>query len=437
MIRRSGRFKFVHSLNFKIMCLFVSTLVLGIGVFFALRGFGSYCVKTYYMSDSAVLHRCSDIYNEFRLYVLEKQVSSRDVGAIELWNAEHPHSSVSVSPGPSVGRKSSSASNSASTAGRYYVRFTDGICQVFISDSSEDRQYFLCNTLSAALSGFLILLLLYLNIRKISRRIAELSRNAQALGCGDLSHEIPVFGNDELSLLAREIDDMRRSILELVNSEREALSSNNSLVTTMSHDLRTPMTALIGYLELLKNSEYKDENQRQMFTESAYKKSMELKALTDELFRYFIVFGGEAEPPRLLEYNASILLDQLLGERIIELRLDGYNVRVMRFQKPCSIKADILSLKRIFDNIFSNIRKYAEPSRPVAIIFETIDDKYISVCFSNSIKKELIQLERNRIGLKSCSKIAEQLGGRFKTAVDAEHFAAELIMPAYPPLDED
>ena len=86
--------------------------------------------------------------------------------------------------------------------------------------------------------------------------------------------------------------------------------------------------------------------------------------------------------------------------------------------------------------MFSNIRKYADPSRPVVIMFESIDSRYLSVCFSNSIKRDLTQVERNHIGLKTCSKIAEQLGGTFKTSSDGEHFAAELILPSYPPLKD-
>ena len=419
------------------MCLLVVSLILGTGVFFAYRAAGNYSITHFYMSESSVSRRCAAIYNEFRLYAIEKQLSSKDTAAVDAWLREHPYATVAVvRDGPGPASNSAPAVSNSVPGMRYYMRFTDGIYQLTIADSSETRQYFLCSVLAVVFGGLTVILMSYFYIRRITSRVTSLARDAEALGCGDLTREIPVSGSDEISLLAREMDDMRRSVLALIASEREARQANSSLVTAMSHDLRTPMTALIGYLELLKNSEYSDETQREKFTAAAYKKSMELKELTDELFRYFLVFGGESTPPELVDYDAVILMEQLLGESVIELRAEGYNIRVLRLQKSCSIKADVLSLKRIFDNMFSNIRKYADPARPVVIMFESIDERYLSVCFSNSIKKDLAEVERNRIGLKTCSKIAEQLGGTFKTSSDGEHFAAELILPSYPPLEE-
>jgi signal transduction histidine kinase len=374
--------------------------------------------------------------------VVENQLSSKDVAKIGEWTRHQQYVTITIRGehtrlvaghrGASVTEiPPSESSASLTTSGQdvYYLRFSDGVFQISISDSSQSLEYVLITIIAVVLACAAIITIMFLYIRHVTARVVELANIAQEIGSGDLQREIHLEGKDEIAQLGRDVDDMRRSIIERMDSERKAWKANSSLITAISHDVRTPMTAMIGYLELLENGEYTDEEQRRDFITGAHAKAMELKSLTDELFKYFLVFGGEDIHLEMETYDAGILLDQLVGEASVELSASGFNVHVVKFKGECSIKVDVLHLKRVFDNLFSNVRKYADPSRPVVVLSEIVNGKYLSVCVSNSIDKSQSRVESTKIGLQTCEKIVTQLGGVFKTNGDEGHFVAEIILP--------
>ena len=85
-------------------------------------------------------------------------------------------------------------------------------------------------------------------------------------------------------------------------------------------------------------------------------------------------------------------------------------------------------LKRVIDNMISNIKKYADRSRPVVFLTEK-KDEMIAVTVSNSVSGQGVGTESTKIGLRTCEKIMQSLGGRFTTARDETHFAAEFTLP--------
>lgn len=436
--------KFFCSLNTKVLLLLVASLAVGTLVYFGASAVGGKLVAKYYMSEEAVAARRTEVFNELKAYVLQNQLSSHDGQKLGKWTMSHPYVALVVrsdrlkieagswgavtSELPASGEKTFPE---LSGEGIYYLRFTDGLCQISISETSQEKEYNLCSVISVAIACAVVILIMFLYVHRLTAKVAALSKSAQAIGRGDLNREIYVKGRDELSTLGGEMNDMRLSIIRRIESERKAWQANSSLITAISHDLRTPMTSMIGYLELLKNGEYADDEQRARFTENAHAKAMELKELTDELFKYFLVYGASELPLELETYDAVILLEQLLGETVIELREAGYNVRVIRMPESRPIRVDALSLKRVFDNIFSNIKKYADMEKPVVVLCEIEDGKYISICISNAKKKSANKVESTKIGLQTCRRIVEQLGGTFKTGGDDDHFTAEVILPIY------
>ena len=151
-------------------------------------------------------------------------------------------------------------------------------------------------------------------------------------------------GEDEIAVLAEDIDSMRHAIIEQMLSEKRAWESNSELITAMSHDIRTPMTSLIGYLGLLNRPESLSEEEKKRYLERDYGKSLALKELTDELFKYFLVFGSSGLEFHREDYDAQMLLMQLLSEAEFDLADAGLKVRrIDRLQEgrltpmpPCS-----------------------------------------------------------------------------------------------------
>ena len=193
---------------------------------------------------------------------------------------------------------------------------------------------------------------------------------------------------------------MRHSVIARMSGERKAWEANSELITAISHDIRTPMTALIGYLDLLNEDGFQNPERAKRFANSAYQKAMELKDLTDELFRYFLVFGRAQVEMNREELDGRLLLEQLLGEAQFDLSDAGFTTQRQDFDGDCLISADPLYLKRVLDNLVSN-----------------------------AIRRDMNLVESTKIGLRTCEKIMQAMDGSFAVQKDDTHFAATFSLP--------
>ena len=427
---------FTRSLNARMLLSQLLAAAAAALVFLLVGAAGRYALENIYLSPESVAARQAALYAEFNGYVSQYNLAGTDTAAITRWSREHHYVTVLVYAEEEL-ENSGTASGSVGSGqallpdgqlGRLYpMRFSDGSYQIAIVDSSEDRERMVNTGLAALLAAIAYIVIQLSYTGRLTRRIVELSRGAAEVSAGDLEKPITARGKDEIAALARDMDQMRRSVIERLGSERRAWEANSELITAMSHDIRTPMTSLLGYLGLL-NNDVLSEEERQQYTASAYGKAMELKDLTDELFRYFLVFGRSELELDMAPYDASLLLEQLLGEAECDLREAGFEVQRMPLEGEAAISADPMYLKRVLDNLVSNIKKYADRERPVMLLCERTGDE-ISVCFSNAVAPERSRAESTRIGLRTCEKIMTRMGGRFLTRSDEEHFAAELTLP--------
>ena len=127
-------------------------------------------------------------------------------------------------------------------------------------------------------------------------------------------------------------------------------------------------------------------------------------------------------------YDARLLLEQLLGESRVRLQQQGFMVQLLLPQQEVQIEADVMYLKRVLDNLFDNIRKYADPAQSVAIA-ALIEDGALHICLSNSVNPASGRIESNKIGLRTCAKIMAQMAGGFKRYTENGKFTAEVILP--------
>ena len=436
---------FPRSLNAKMMYMLLFSFVCAAFVFFLISGIGAYIVEHIYMSPASVSSRNAEIYASFNEYVKSKNLRGDNGTAIELWDEYGEYVDISVYRGDEDIRPSANLPNSfmsmpkpvvpnvsqySGQHGKLYpMRFSDGIYYIAIDDNTYARENMLNDTAAILAASIIFLLVMLSFVRRLTSRIIKLSDEALEIGAGDLNHPISIQGQDELSMLAKEMDNMRCSVIERMGNEQRAWQANSELITAISHDIRTPMTSLIGYLGLLNESDFSDPEYSRQFCASAYGKAMELKDLTDELFRYFLVFGKAELEMSIEEFDGRLLLGQLLAEAEFDLSEKDFTVQHIEFEGECSIKADPLYLKRVLDNLVSNIKKYADKNYPIMVITE-LREKELSVCISNHIAKSMDRVESTKIGIRTCEKIASHMGGSFIIRSDDTHYAAELILPA-------
>ena len=411
-------------------------------VYFAAYGLGSYALRELYMSSEARSARLAEIYSEFYEFITDNQIKGTDTEAVAHWTREHPYVTILIyeneeanrtgnrTPTPYAGMGSGERLQYNSQYGRLYpMRFADGNYRIAIGDSSNVREDNINRVIAVVLGSVAFFTIMFWYIRRLTNRIIRLSKEADDIGSGDLEAPITVQGEDELAMLAGEMDSMRKSVIERMGNERRAWEANSELITAISHDIRTPMTALIGYLGLLNEGSFENTEKEKQFISSAYDKAMELKDLTDELFKYFLVFGRAELQMDREEYDGRLLLEQLLGETEFDLTDAGFTVQRIEFEGECTVRTDPLYIKRVVDNLISNAKKYADRGQTLLIVSELKDGK-LSVSMSNAVAKDGPRVESTKIGLRTCEKIMDAMGGSFTTHLENERFTAEFVLPA-------
>lgn len=417
------------------------SLLFGAAVYLFTYGLGTLALNKIYMSPESVAARQAEIYADFSGYVNSRHVSGSDENAVANWPGNNAYTTILIykdedlpqgvgtRPGTNQGYSNASRLQYTSEYGRLYpLRFADGVYHISIGDSSQVREDTVNRIIAVVLGSVAFLAVMLSFIRRLTRRVIRLSREADAIGDGDLEAPITLKGEDELSQLAQEVDAMRHSVIARMSGERKAWETNAELITAISHDIRTPMTALIGYLDLLNEDGFRNPERSARFASSAYSKAMELKDLTDELFRYFLVFGRAQVEMNREELDGRLLLEQLLGEAQFELADAGFAIQRQDHEGECLVSADPLYLKRVLDNLVSNLKKYADRSQPVVLLSE-LKDGVLSVCVSNRVREDLERVESNKIGLRTCEKIMEAMGGSFSIDKDDTHFAVSFGLP--------
>ena len=422
-----------RSLNAKLVWMMIFGICAALAVFVAVNAVGGLIVDNYYMSPDSVSARKAEIYSSFSLYVNEYGIEGRDSSQIDAWDEYGDYVNIFVYTDKSARTAERSQISSVQQYNGLYgklypLNFSDGLYHIAIHDNTVAREDML-NNISAILAAsltFILIMLVY--FQRLTNRLIKLSGEVVEIGKGKLESEISAEGSDELSMLAAEVDNMRNSVIEHMGNERRAWQANNELITAISHDIRTPMTTLIGYLGLLNDGDFSDSEKNRQFASAAYDKAMDLKDLTDELFKYFLVFG-KAEPElNMEEFDGALLVEQLLGEAEFELSDMGFSVRRISSELSCTVSADPMYLKRVVDNMVSNIKKYADKERSVVMLTE-LKDGNLSVCISNTVGRSMNRVESTKIGLRTCNKIMECMKGSFSTNTDQDHFAAEFSLP--------
>lgn len=174
----------------------------------------------------------------------------------------------------------------------------------------------------------------------------------------ELGSTLQVIGNDEFAELCMNINSMSIKLKEKFEHEREVENTKTELITNVSHDLRTPLTAIIGYLDILKIEKYKNKDEEREYLNSSYNLSLKLKRLIDELFEYTKLSNNNIVL-ELVEADISAILMQILRGYAPVIENKGLRVITHISDEKIYVKIDIEKMIRVFDNILSNSEKYS------------------------------------------------------------------------------
>ncbi|WP_339169039.1 HAMP domain-containing sensor histidine kinase [Paenibacillus sp. FSL R5-0341] len=212
--------------------------------------------------------------------------------------------------------------------------------------------------------GFVLFFFLF--SRKVMRVLDEITAGIQEVAKGELSHRIEVKTSDEFGVVAASINQMAEQLQLSLQEERNAVAAKNDLITGISHDLRTPLTSILGFLEYIEKDRYQDEIEMRYYVSIAYEKSLTLRKLIDDLFEYTRVSGGSL-PLSLQALNLNSFLMQLAEEFAPMLEEAGMEYKIIGGQEPLWIQAAPGELVRAYENLFSNAIRYGSQGKLMEI----------------------------------------------------------------------
>ena len=435
----------MHSLYFKLAGLLLAAVAVS-GLFFVVINYAGEQMITKIFSDSSHIEKLSEAYiQDLQDYIDETKATSNDSEKLTEWVRKRKIVSIQVYKDEILTYDSNypdAAVEDAEAEGAYYdweyyytAEFADGTADVFLYGFFSYPLYSYAMTAEILLAVILLVAIVILGIRKPVRYIGRLKAECEILGSGDLDYQVTVQGKDELSLLARGLDNMRMALRESNEKEAELTAANRRMITEMSHDLRTPLTSLLIYTEILGKKAAKDPRQAMEYVRKIEKKARQIKRLSDNIFEYALITEetkaelGEPQTLRELFYDPLSEMTAYLGERgyTVGLRPDTGSGSERR-----QIRVNEEYINRIMDNIVSNIEKYADKSMPVRI--ETIyTEEYGGLAFRNGISCSTEDRRKTEgstnIGLHNVEKMMKKMNGYFRVKQTENIFEITLIFP--------
>ena len=238
------------------------------------------------------------------------------------------------------------------------------------NDSQTVKRFAFGSTISVllfVLFGIVVFSFIFLMMqRKTARDIETIANAVQQISEGDLTTKLDVTGEGELTEIAENISRMEKDIRDLIEKERNSEQSKTDLITNVAHDLRTPLTSIIGYLELLRKNNSISPEMRQKYLDIAYNKSERLQKLIEELFGFTKLSYGKVNL-NITEVDIVKLLAQLLEESYPNFAKNGLSYDYVSNTGSQIIEADGDLLARLFDNLINNAIKYGKEGKRVKV----------------------------------------------------------------------
>lgn len=330
-------------------------------------------------------------------------------------------------------------------AKQYNMDFADGQAEVYLVGLFEYQFYLIAHYIELTLSALIFLLIFLLFLQKKLKYVRQLENEVKILEGGGMDKEITVKGTDELSELAFGLNQMRLSLDENMKEKEELLQANNSLVTGMAHDLRTPLTSLLLYTELLSKKKYKDEREMEQYLEKTSLKANQIKRMSDQLFEQFYIMREEKvplEPP----HSLRSVLEGRLSDLVMFLESQGFTVTCSISWPEAHVSVVSEYMDRILDNIASNIQKYADTSQPVEIAVNLsasmeeapmeeapMEESCITLKIGNKIKTFCGDVESTNLGVLNIRHMMKKMNGKCIMQENGDTYEISLLLPAAEP----
>ena len=409
-----------QSLVAKMLHLQVASALVCILLYFALL-FATRAGLSYYNNHSDIQQRSiARQVERFQKYVTAQEISAKDTRAIDEWVGQQSfllmniyrghrmlYSNFSFSFGDGQDEEREAGSNFSFSFGDgsdeeresgeswqefYPVQFSDGPAQVQLFCNVVLNWWVLFSKLLIVFCVGVFLVVFWFACRRIVKYIIQLSEEIQAM-----------------------------------EEEAKASAKVKNLITEMSHDLRTPLTTLLLYTEIVRSRKYENDAQKDDYLNKIDTKARQLKQLSDNLFEYALVTRDTVvtlDPPAYF----SRIFEEPLAEMVDALQQRGFACALDLGSEDLMLTVKMQYIRRVFDNITSNAIKYADPGREISVTFRK-EEKWVGLRFANHVLPGQHREESTQVGLTSIETMMEKMNAVCRVEQGTEQFAITLLFP--------
>lgn len=297
--------------------------------------------------------------------------------------------------------------------------------------------------------GFSIFLLIYTAITyKKFNSLSKIVQYLESMSKGELDSSIKVKSKGEIGQAAENINEIVKKLKNITIEERNAQQTKTDLITNVSHDLRTPLTSIIGYLNLIEDGKYKDEVELMYYIKIAHEKSLNLKVLINDLFD-LTKMQNKTQTINKQNLDLIELIKQLISQLSVQFKECNMEYRLEFKVDKLMINVDPMMLVRAFENLITNALRYGSEGRYIDIIVNKEEDKVI-IQFINygepipivdlpHIFDRFYRAEKSRnsfeggsgLGLAITKNIIETHDGEISVSSDSNNTTFEVKLPLF------
>lgn len=253
-----------------------------------------------------------------------------------------------------------------------------GLLDALVSLVGAGKFYQLTESIGVTLLYYLFVLSIFLlyffwfyryEKRKYDERcLLQLISEVRFIADGNFDHQVEIVanGNEQTRQLAKDINRLVAKLKLAIEDERRSEQAKNDLITNVSHDLRTPLTSIIGYLGLIEQDRYRDELELRYYIQIAYQKVIRLNTLINDLFEYTRVQNTGLRIDKI-----PINMAEMIGQLIVQFRPQLLEAQIeCRSDIPTEklmVQGDSNKLARVFENLLQNAIRYGKSGKYIDV----------------------------------------------------------------------
>lgn len=214
-------------------------------------------------------------------------------------------------------------------------------------------------------------------------QLRHVIRELHYIANGHLDHPIPFTVRTELQHVVDSINVLVDSTVASLEEERQIEKSKDDLITNVSHDIRTPLTSIIGYLGLLKDGNPTPEESKK-YIDIAYQKALQMKSLAEDLFEYTTLRSTNRNKLTLAPLHVKSMLEQVAAGFELEAEKKSITFEIACRPNDLTIDADAKKIVRVLNNLISNALKYGQGATKISLIANKVNNDQVELRVENN-----------------------------------------------------